>query len=112
MPGGVKVHWKDDLQDPVERDLVEKPEFEALVGSRGIGNDTTVILYGDRNNWFAAYAYWYLKVYGHVDVRLMDGGRQKWSDEERELSMDAASPKGVTYAAKDRDESIRAYRDY
>ena len=112
IPGAVKLHWKDDLQDPVERDLVEKPEFERLLGSRGIGNDTTVILYGDRNNWFAAYAYWYLKIYGHVDVRLMDGGRQKWSDENRELTADAASPKEVTYTAQDRDESIRAYRDY
>jgi thiosulfate/3-mercaptopyruvate sulfurtransferase len=112
IPGAVKLHWQDDLQDPVERDLVEKPEFERLLGSRGIGNDTTVILYGDRNNWFAAYAYWYLKIYGHEDVRLMDGGRQKWSDENRELSADAASPKTVTYTAQDRDESIRAYRDY
>jgi thiosulfate/3-mercaptopyruvate sulfurtransferase len=112
IPGAVKLHWRDDLQDPVERDLIEKPEFERLLGSRGVGNDTTVILYGDRNNWFAAYAYWYLKIYGHVDVRLMDGGRQKWSDENRELSADAPSPKKVTYTAQDRDESIRAYRDY
>jgi thiosulfate/3-mercaptopyruvate sulfurtransferase len=112
IPGAVKLHWRDDLQDPVERDLIEKPEFERLLGSRGVGNDTTVILYGDRNNWFAAYAYWYLKIYGHVDVRLMDGGRQKWSDESRELSADAPSPKKVTYTAQDRDESIRAYRDY
>jgi thiosulfate/3-mercaptopyruvate sulfurtransferase len=112
IPGAIKLHWRDDLQDPVERDLIEKPEFERLLGSRGIGNDTTVILYGDRNNWFAAYAYWYLKIYGHVDVRLMDGGRQKWSDENRELSTDAAPPKNVTYTAQDRDESIRAYRDY
>src|SRR6266567_963647 len=112
IPGAIKLHWRDDLQDPVERDLVEKPEFEQLLGSRGIGNDTTVILYGDRNNWFAAYAYWYLKVYGHKDVRLMNGGRQKWSDEDRELSADTPSAKKVTYTAEDRDESIRAYRDY
>jgi thiosulfate/3-mercaptopyruvate sulfurtransferase len=112
IPGAVKLHWKDDLQDPVERDIVEKGAFERLLGSRGIGNDTTVVLYGDRNNWFAAYAYWYLKVYGHRDVRIVDGGRQKWIDEGRELT---AAPPGVTattYSAQDRDESIRAYRDY
>jgi thiosulfate/3-mercaptopyruvate sulfurtransferase len=112
IPGAVKLHWKDDLQDPVERDLVEKPEFERLLGSRGIRNDTTVVLYGDRNNWFAAYAYWYLKIYGHEDVRLMNGGRQKWSDENCELTGDAPSPSKVSYSAQDRDESIRAYRDY
>ena len=81
IPGAVKLHWRDDLQDPVERDIVDKESFERLLGSRGIGNDTTVVLYGDRNNWFAAYAYWYLKVYGHEDVRIVDGGRQKWFDE-------------------------------
>jgi len=112
LPGAVKLHWKDDLQDPVERDIVEKSAFERLLGSRGIGNDTTVVLYGDRNNWFAAYAYWYLKVYGHADVRLMDGGRQKWIDEARELTKEIPAPPAVAYTAKDRDESIRAYRDY
>jgi thiosulfate/3-mercaptopyruvate sulfurtransferase len=112
IPGAVKLHWKDDLQDPVERDIVEKSAFEKLLGSRGVGNDTTVVLYGDRNNWFAAYAYWYLKVYGHEDVRLMDGGRQKWIDESRELTTDEASVSSASYSAKERDESIRAYRDY
>ena len=112
VPGAVKLHWKDDLQDPVERDIVEKSSFERLLGSRGIGNDTTVVLYGDRNNWFAAYAYWYLKVYGHADVRLMDGGRQKWIDEARELTNETPVPQAVAYTANDRDESIRAYRDY
>src|ERR1700758_939471 len=111
VPGAVKLHWQDDLQDPVERDLVEKPEFERLLGSRGIGNSTTVVLYGDRNNWFAAYAYWYLKVYGHADVRLMNGGRQKWADEGRDLVTDVPSPEAVAYRAKERNESIRAYRD-
>ncbi len=86
IPGAVKLHWREDLQDPIERDIVDKEAFERLLGSRGIGNDTTVVLYGDRNNWFAAYAYWYLKVYGHDDVRIVDGGRQKWFDEGRELS--------------------------
>jgi thiosulfate/3-mercaptopyruvate sulfurtransferase len=111
IPGAVKLHWRDDLQDPVERDLVEKDAFERLVGSRGIGNDTTLIVYGDKNNWFAAYAYWYLKIYGHEDVRILDGGRQKWIDEGRELTTDAPQVTPATYSARDRDESIRAYRD-
>jgi thiosulfate/3-mercaptopyruvate sulfurtransferase len=111
VPGAVKLHWKDDLQDPIERDIVDKASFEALLGSRGIGNDTTVVVYGDKNNWFAAYAYWYLKIYGHGDVRIMDGGRQKWIDEGRELTTDAPQPASASYSAKDRDESIRARRD-
>jgi thiosulfate/3-mercaptopyruvate sulfurtransferase len=111
IPGAVKLHWRDDLQDPVERDLVEKDAFERLVGSRGVGNDTTLILYGDKNNWFAAYAYWYLKIYGHEDVRILDGGRQKWIDEGRELTAEAPQVAPATYSARDRDESIRTYRD-
>jgi thiosulfate/3-mercaptopyruvate sulfurtransferase len=111
IPGGVKLHWRDDLQDPVERDIVEKERFEQLLGERGIGNDTPVIVYGDKNNWFAAYAYWYLKIYGHKDVRILDGGRQKWIDEGRELTTDAPKPAAKKYTAKERDESIRSYRD-
>jgi thiosulfate/3-mercaptopyruvate sulfurtransferase len=111
IPGAVKLHWRDDLQDALERDLIEQPEFEELMGARGIGNDTTVVLYGDKNNWFAAYAYWYLKIYGHQDVRLLDGGRQKWVDEGRELSTDVPSVSPASYAASPRDESIRVYRD-
>jgi thiosulfate/3-mercaptopyruvate sulfurtransferase len=111
VPGAVKLHWRDDLQDPVERDLVEKEEFERLMGSLGIGNDTTLVLYGDKNNWFAAYAYWYLKIYGHNDVRILDGGRQKWIDEERELTTAAPDIQPASYTAQDRDESIRIYRD-
>jgi thiosulfate/3-mercaptopyruvate sulfurtransferase len=111
IPGAVKLHWRDDLQDPVERDLVEKDEFARLMGGRGIGNDTTVVVYGDKNNWFAAYAYWYLKIYGHRDVRILDGGRQKWIDEGRELTTDPASPETVAYSPEERDESIRARRD-
>jgi thiosulfate/3-mercaptopyruvate sulfurtransferase len=111
VPGAVKLHWRDDLQDPVERDLVEKDAFEALMGSLGIGNDTTLILYGDKNNWFAAYAYWYLKIYGHADVRIVDGGRQKWIDEGRPLTTDAPQVGQATYTAQERDESIRSYRD-
>src|SRR5438270_12205118 len=111
IPGAVKQHWREDLQDPVERDLIEKEAFEQLVGERGIGNDTALVLYGDKNNWFAAYAYWYLKIYGHEDVRILDGGRQKWIDEARELTKDTPSPAAGSYSAKERDEDIRAYRD-
>ena len=111
IPGAVKLHWRQDLQDPVERDLVDKATFERLLGERGIGNDTTLVLYGDKNNWFAAYAYWYVKTYGHGDVRILNGGRQKWIDEGRELTTDVPSPGPKTYSAKERDETIRAYRD-
>jgi thiosulfate/3-mercaptopyruvate sulfurtransferase len=111
IPGAVKLHWRDDLQDPVERDLVEKDEFERLMGQRGINNATTLVVYGDKNNWFAAYAYWYLKIYGHEDVRILDGGRQKWSDEGRELTTDVPQVGPASYSARERDESIRAYRD-
>jgi thiosulfate/3-mercaptopyruvate sulfurtransferase len=111
IPGAVKLHWQDDLQDPIERDLVEKDRFEQLLGERGIGNDTTVVLYGDKNNWFAAYAYWYLKIYGHRDARILDGGRQKWIDERRELTAEVPSPAPAGYSAAERDESIRARRD-
>ena len=111
IPGAIKLHWRDDLQDPVERDLVEKEAFEQLMGGRGISNDTTLVLYGDKNNWFAAYAYWYVKIYGHQDVRILDGGRQKWIDESRELSTDVPQTSSATYTARDRDETIRARRD-
>jgi len=111
IPGAVKLHWRDDLQDPVERDIVSREAFEALLGERGIGNDTTVVLYGDKNNWFAAYAYWYLKIYGHGDVRILDGGRQKWIEEGRDTTADVPSPSPAQYTASERDESIRAYRD-
>src|SRR5437867_9800679 len=109
--GAVKLHWREDLQDPVERDLVEKDEFERLMRSRGIGNDTTLVLYGDKNNWFAAYAYWYVKIYGHPGARILDGGRQKWIDEKRELTTDLPEIEAAAYTAQERDESIRTYRD-
>jgi thiosulfate/3-mercaptopyruvate sulfurtransferase len=112
IPGAVKLHWRDDLQDPIERDVVDREAFERLLGSRGVGNGTTVVLYGDKNNWFAAYAYWYLKIYGHRDVRILDGGRQKWIDEGRELTTDVPQPAQTSYGAPERDESIRAFRDY
>jgi len=111
IPGAVKLHWKDDLQDRVRRDVVPQHEFERLLGARGIGNETTVVLYGDKNNWFAAYAYWYLKVYGHGDVRLLDGGRQKWIEEGRELTTVVPSPVPASYRARARDETIRVRRD-
>jgi thiosulfate/3-mercaptopyruvate sulfurtransferase len=111
IPGAIKLHWRDDLQDPVERDLVEKEAFERLMGERGISNDTALVLYGDKNNWFAAYAYWYLKIYGHEDVRILDGGRQKWIDEGRELTTERPEIASATYSASERDESIRARRD-
>src|SRR5437667_1624102 len=110
IPGAVKLHWRDDLQDPVERDVVDKATFERLMGERGIANDSIVVVYGDKNNWFAAYAYWYLKIYGHQDVRVLDGGRQKWIDEKRELTTDVPSRATATYTARERDESIRTYR--
>jgi thiosulfate/3-mercaptopyruvate sulfurtransferase len=111
VPGAVKIHWQDDLQDPLERDLIDRESFERLMSSRGVSNDTIVVLYGDKNNWFAAYAYWYLKIYGHADVRILDGGRQKWTDEGRELTTDVPSPAVGSYTAQERDESIRIYRD-
>jgi len=111
IPGAIKLHWREDLQDPVERDLVEKDAFEQLMGSRGISNETTLVLYGDKNNWFAAYAYWYLKIYGHDDVRILDGGRQKWIDESRELTTDEPQVSPASYSARERDETIRARRD-
>jgi len=111
IAGAIKLHWREDLEDPVERDLVDKQAFEQLMGRSGISNDTTVVLYGDRNNWFAAYAYWYLKIYGHEDVRILDGGRQKWIDENRALSKDVPTVQPAGYTAEDRDESIRIYRD-
>src|SRR5436309_12976456 len=111
IPGAVRLHWRDDLQDPVERDLIERAEFESLLSRLGISNDTTVVMYGDRNNWFAAYAYWYLAIYGHGDIRILDGGRQKWIDESRELTTEAPSRDAATYTASERDPSIRTFRD-
>jgi thiosulfate/3-mercaptopyruvate sulfurtransferase len=111
IPGAVKLHWRDDLQDPIERDLIEKADFEQLMGRLGISNSSSIVLYGDKNNWFAAYAYWYLKIYGHENVRMLDGGRQKWLDEGREFTTEVPRREPTTYAARERDESIRVYRD-
>jgi thiosulfate/3-mercaptopyruvate sulfurtransferase len=111
LPGAVKLDWKKDLQDPVRRDFVNKEQFEALLSARGIANDDTVILYGGNNNWFAAYAYWYFKLYGHGDVKLLDGGRKKWELDNRTLVKDDVSRPATNYAAQEQDQSIRAYRD-
>ena len=106
-----RLDWKSDLQDPVRRDFVNKEQFEALRSERGIGNDDTVVLYGGNNNWFAAYAYWYFKLYGHSDVRLLDGGRKKWELESRELVTEVTARTPTRYQASDPDLSIRAFRD-
>jgi thiosulfate/3-mercaptopyruvate sulfurtransferase len=111
IPGAVKLHWREHLQDPIERDLITKDAFEALMSGLGIGTDMIIVVYGDKNNWFAAYAYWYLKIYGHADVRMLDGGRQKWIDEGRDLTWEVPERPAASYSAKERDESIRVYRD-
>ena len=111
IPGAVKLDWKTDLQDSVRRDFVNRQQFSALLSERGIGNNDIVILYGGNNNWFAAYAYWYFKLYGHLDVRLLDGGRKKWELDDRPLSTDAVKRDAADYEAKSPDNSIRAFRD-
>jgi len=111
IPGAVKIDWKTELQDPVRRDFVNKQQFEALLSSKGISNDDTVILYGGNNNWFAAYAYWYFKLYGHRDVKLLDGGRKKWELDARTLVKDVVSRPAARYTAQEQDRSIRAFRD-
>lgn len=109
--GAVRIDWRDDLQDPVRRDFVDKAQFEALLSRKGIRRDDTVVLYGGNNNWFAAYAYWYFTLYGHPDVRLLDGGRKKWELESRELVADVVDREPTTYTASEQDLSIRAFRD-
>src|SRR5687767_6696937 len=109
--GAIKLDWTTDLQDQVRRDFVNKQQFEALLSDRGVSNDHTVVLYGGNNNWFAAYAYWYFKLYGHDKVRLLDGGRKKWELDNRPLNTDEVSRAATTYSAKEQDRSIRAFRD-
>ena len=111
IAGAVKLDWKSDLQDQVRRDFISKEQFEKLLGERGIGNDDTVVLYGGNNNWFAAYAYWYFKLYGHQNAKLLDGGRKKWELDGRELSKETVERAPTTYTAADQDTSIRAFRD-
>ncbi|MCZ7427022.1 sulfurtransferase [Micromonospora sp. WMMA1949] len=111
IAGAVKLDWRTDLQDQVRRDFVNKSQFEALLSDRGIANDDTVILYGGNNNWFAAYAYWYFKLYGHGDVKLLDGGRKKWELDARPLVTDTVERPKTQYVAQEPDTSIRAFRD-
>jgi thiosulfate/3-mercaptopyruvate sulfurtransferase len=110
IPGAVKINWKTELQDPVIRDFVDRGSFEKLLSDKGISNDDTVVLYGGNNNWFAAYAYWYFKLYGHRDVRLLDGGRKKWELDDRPLTTDEVSRPATSYTAQDQDTTIRAFR--
>ena len=107
----IKLDWSIDLQDQVRRDAVNKDQFAALLSERGVGNDDTVVLYGGNNNWFAAYAYWYFKLYGHQDVKLLDGGRKKWELESRQLVDEVPTREKTTYVAQEQDLSIRALRD-
>ncbi|HUR74709.1 MAG TPA: sulfurtransferase [Sporichthya sp.] len=106
----VRIDWKADLQDPVRRDFVNKAQFEALLSGRGIGNEHTVVLYGGNNNWFASYAYWYFKLYGHGEVKLLDGGRKRWELDSRELVTEVPSRPATQYVAQEQDRSIRAFR--
>ena len=112
IPGAVGWNWQTQLQQGVVRDLLDKAGLEQLLGASGIGNDTTVVLYGDNNNWFAAWAYWQLKYYGHRDVRLLDGGRVKWVADGRPLTTDAPNVAAMTYTAAEPDASIRALRSH
>src|SRR5918997_792319 len=111
IPGAVGFDWKNDLQDQVKRDFLGPEEFGQLFGARGISNDHTIVLYGDRNNWFAAYTYWYLKYYGHDNVKLMNGPREKWISEGKPTSTDVPSYEATTFSAQAGDDAIRAKRD-
>jgi len=111
LRGAVKLDWKADLQDSVRRDFVSGERFGQLLSERGVSNEDTVVLYGGNNNWFAAYAYWYFKVYGHRDVRLLDGGRKKWELDGRPLTTDVPERTEATYTPAEPDTSIRAFRD-
>ncbi len=111
IPGAVKLDWHTDLQDPVERDFVDKAGFEQLMSRAGIANETTVVFYGDKNNWYATYTFWLFKYYGHEDCRVMDGGRAKWEAEGRPYTRETPTYPPTTYTAKEPDPSIRAFRD-
>jgi thiosulfate/3-mercaptopyruvate sulfurtransferase len=111
LPGAVKINWTTELQDPVRRDIVDKDQFGQLLSAKGVSNDDTVVLYGGNNNWFAAYAYWQFKLYGHADVKLLDGGRKKWELDGRTLTTDVVERAATSYTAKEPDLSIRAFRD-
>jgi thiosulfate/3-mercaptopyruvate sulfurtransferase len=111
IPGALGWNWQIDLQQRPMRDIPTKAEWEALLSRSGISNNTRVILYGDNNNWFAAFAYWLFKLYGHENVQLMNGGRKKWLDEGRELTTDATTVAAAAYLAQEANPALRAYRD-
>src|SRR3954447_10033275 len=111
IPGAIGFDWKKDLQDQVKRDFLDPRALGGLIGSRGISDEHTIVLYGDRNNWFAAYTYWYLKYYGHDNVRLMNGPREKWIAEGKETTTDVPSYEATTFNATEGDDAIRAKRD-
>ena len=111
IAGAVKIDWRKDLQDGVRHDFIDKTRLEALLSEKGISNDDTLVFYGGNNNWFAAYAYWYLKYYGHDNLRLLDGGRKKWELDSRELTTDVVERHATTYVAKEANTDIRAFRD-
>ncbi|GAA2938301.1 MULTISPECIES: sulfurtransferase [Streptomycetaceae] len=113
IKNAIRIDWTKDLQDPVRRDFIDQAGFEKLLSEKGIGNDTTVVLYGGNNNWFASYAFWYFKLYGHQDVRLLDGGRKKWELDSRDLVDGDQIPSrpATAYKAQPQDASIRAFRD-
>jgi len=112
IPSALKLDWHQDLNDPVMRDYVDAQQFAEVMSERGIGRDTTVVIYGDKNNWWAAYALWVMTLFGHEDVRLLDGGRAKWVEEGRELTKEAPKPSRAAYPVVDRDDApIRAFKD-
>jgi len=111
IPGAVRLDWNKDLKDGIRHDFVSTERLEELLSSKGVSNDQTIVLYGGNNNWFAAYAYWFLTYHGHDDVRLLDGGRKKWELDARELTKDVPDRPRTDYKAKPGDETIRAYRD-
>jgi thiosulfate/3-mercaptopyruvate sulfurtransferase len=112
IPGAVKIDWHTDLNDPVARDFVDGERFAALLGSKGIGRDTTVVIYGDKSNWWAAYALWVFTLFGHEDVRLLDGGRDKWIADGRDITTETPSPEPVDYPVVERnDDEVRAFRE-
>jgi thiosulfate/3-mercaptopyruvate sulfurtransferase len=109
--GAIRIDWRTDLQDPLRRDVIDRAGFEALLSANGIHPDDTVILYGGNNNWFAAYAYWYFKLYGHQDVRLLDGGRKRWELDGRDMTADVPQRPATRYVATDLNAALRAWRD-
>src|SRR3954447_18534318 len=112
IPGAVKVDWHTELNDPVTRDYLDGERFAALLGAKGIARDTTVVIYGDKNNWWAAYALWVFRLFGHDDVRLLDGGRTKWLAEGRPVTKDVPEREPVEYPVVQRDDStVRAFKD-